>query len=79
MRRPKNSFNNGFKAKSTRIAIHENQTTFWGRIGVTQSRGSRYENGDKLPEPVQLLLELTYGSDAKAEKLLEYQRGWNQK
>lgn len=36
------------------------QTEFWGRVGVTQPGGSRYENGRRLPKPVQALLRLVY-------------------
>lgn len=37
-----------------------NQTDFWSAVGVTQSGGSRYEDGRRLPKPVQQLLHLTY-------------------
>jgi transcriptional regulator with XRE-family HTH domain len=36
------------------------QREFWNRVGVTQSGGSRYENGRRLPKPVQQLLRLIY-------------------
>lgn len=36
------------------------QREFWDRVGVTQSGGSRYENGRRLPKPVQQLLRLVY-------------------
>ena len=35
-----------------------NQGDFWRELGVTQSGGSRYENGRNLPKPVALLLTL---------------------
>jgi DNA-binding XRE family transcriptional regulator len=37
-----------------------NQTEFWQRVGVTQSGGSRYETGRRLPKPVLSLLRLVY-------------------
>jgi len=37
-----------------------NQQEFWGRIGVTQSGGSRYESGRTMPKPVQELLRLVH-------------------
>ena len=37
-----------------------NQSEFWGRIEVTQSGGSRYENGRPMPGPVRKLLGLVY-------------------
>jgi len=36
------------------------QTEFWGRLGVTQSGGSRYENGRAMTRPVRLLLGIIY-------------------
>lgn len=33
-----------------------NQTDFWTRFGVTQSAGSRFENGRKMPMPLTLLI-----------------------
>lgn len=41
-----------------RIARLENQTHFWSRFGVTQSRGSRFELGMEIPQPVSILLKL---------------------
>lgn len=41
-----------------RIARFENQTRFWSRFGVTQSRGSRFELGMDIPAPVSILLKL---------------------
>jgi len=37
-----------------------NQLEFWGRIGVTQSGGSRYESGRAMPKPVRQLLRLVH-------------------
>ena len=37
-----------------------NQSEFWGRIGVTQSGGSRYENGRTMPRPTAILFDLVY-------------------
>lgn len=36
----------------------ESQERFWGRFGVTQSRGSRFELGMAMPTPVLILLQL---------------------
>jgi transcriptional regulator with XRE-family HTH domain len=36
------------------------QKEFWLRVGVTQSGGSRYEAGRRLPSPVEQLLRLYY-------------------
>lgn len=39
-----------------RRARGENQATFWGRFGVTQSGGSRYESGRAVPLSTAMLL-----------------------
>lgn len=43
-----------------RKSMNVNQSTFWGLIGVTQSGGSRYENGRTIPKPVLMLLKSHY-------------------
>lgn len=47
-----------------------NQSEFWGQIGVTQSGGSRYENGRHVPPIVAMAVELAHGPKATAEHLL---------
>ena len=37
-----------------------NQSEFWKAINVTQSCGSRYERGRKVPDQVLLLVELVH-------------------
>lgn len=65
----KTSSNNGGKAdakivitpiviREYREARRESQKRFWGRFGVTQSRGSRFELGKAIPAPVVILLRL---------------------
>ena len=56
-----------------------NQHDFWTALGVTQSGGSRYENGRKIPKSVATLLELVYirkidlkRLDADDMKMLSY-------
>jgi len=46
------------KIREYRKAVQENQTRFWSRFGVTQSRGSRFEMGLEIPAPVSILLNL---------------------
>lgn len=43
-----------------------NQCEFWQRVGVTQSGGSRYENGRSVPKPMQMLLTIAYGAKMRA-------------
>lgn len=62
-----------------RIARLENQTRFWSRFGVTQSRGSRFELGMEIPAPVSILLKLYLNgiindedlSSARSEALMD--------
>ena len=46
------------------------QEEFWGRVGITQSGGSRYEAGRRLPESIRLLLAIAYGSHREREMVL---------
>jgi len=41
-----------------RITKRESQEKFWGRFGVTQSSGSRFETGLAIPAPVLILLRM---------------------
>lgn len=44
--------------RQLRISRRESQEKFWGRFGVTQSSGSRFETGLSIPAPVAILLKL---------------------
>lgn len=65
----------GAAALAVRYKRGENQSEFWNRIGVTQSGGSRYESGRAIPKPVQLLLQVAYGTDKQAEGMTTWLRG----
>lgn len=56
--------------KTLRVKMRLNQTEFWSRIGVTQSGGSRYEGGSKVPKAVAILAHLVYikGMDIDARE-----------
>lgn len=41
-----------------RLTKKESQNRFWARFGVTQTRGSRFESGQRLPPSVLILLRL---------------------
>lgn len=41
-----------------RQIMRENQTAFWRRFGVSQTRGSRFERGKSMPLPVLILMRL---------------------
>lgn len=36
------------------------QTEFWTPLGLTQSAGSRYENGRPVPKPIRVLVPFIY-------------------
>ena len=44
-----------------RVRLGLSQSAFWGRLGVTQSTGSRIESGSvKIAKPVAALAHMTY-------------------
>ena len=55
--------------KQIRHRLGLNQQEFWGRIGVTQSGGSRYESGREMPRPVRELLRLVHVDRIDVHKL----------
>lgn len=57
-----------------RKSLNMSQEEFWGRIGITQSGGSRYESGRRVPEPVRLLLVLAYGRAKDRDAALRHLR-----
>ena len=64
----------GEAALALRQKLALSQSEFWNRIKVTQSGGSRYESGRKLPRPVGLLLHLAYAPETQALALLHQLR-----
>ena len=54
--------------RKLRVRLGLNQSEFWGRIEVTQSGGSRYENGRPMPRPVRKLLGIIYLSERLVSK-----------
>ena len=46
--------------RKLRQGLGLNQAEFWERVEITQSGGSRYENGRAMPRPVRSLLGLVY-------------------
>lgn len=70
-KRPKNPLKD---LRAYRDSLGENQSQFWGRFGVTQSGGSRYESGREVPTPVALLV-LAFASEllsnSELQKLLK--------
>lgn len=60
----------GANFKAVRYSLDMGQGVFWKRVFVTQSGGSRYENGRNIPEAVKTLLKLVYTSPADSETFL---------
>lgn len=66
--------------KDLRIELGLTQAEFWMPVGVSQSGGSRYESGRKLPASTSTLLHLVHiegldinqldGDDARVGRLL---------
>lgn len=71
MAAPKLIFSSAEEIKAFRQKHGMNQSQFWGRVGVTQSGGSRYESERNIPRPVQLLLHIAYAPDARSHRLVD--------
>lgn len=52
-----------------RKGLKLNQQDFWAALGVSQSGGSRYERGRKIPKPVATLLELVHVKKLKLKEI----------
>lgn len=76
MAAPKLVFSTSAEIKAFRQKHGMNQSQFWGRVGVTQSGGSRYESERNIPVPVQLLLHIAYAPAERAHRLVEHLRKW---
>lgn len=57
---------NSAVALALRVDAGMNQQEFWAVFGVTQSGGSRYENGRAIPKPVRMLVAGCSGIKANA-------------
>lgn len=60
---------NGATAKRMRMASGRSQADFWRIVGVTQSGGSRYESGRKLPKPLEMLIVIAFGKERDAARV----------
>ena len=76
MAAPKLIFSSSAEIKAVRQKHAMNQSQFWGRVGVTQSGGSRYESERNIPVPVQLLLHIAYAPADRADRLVDHLRKW---
>lgn len=62
-------FENISNPRQIRQRLGLNQQEFWGKIGVTQSGGSRYESGRRMPKPVRELLRVVHVDQIDLRKL----------
>ncbi|MEI7431158.1 MAG: transcriptional regulator [Betaproteobacteria bacterium] len=46
--------------REIRRRLNLNQIDFWSKLGISQSGGSRYENGRRMPRSVSELMRLVY-------------------
>lgn len=53
-------FDEIFNLSEIRRKLRLSQYDFWNKVGVTQSGGSRYENGRNMPKPVRELIRLVH-------------------
>lgn len=75
---------NNHDPRVLRRKLRMNQEEFWSLVGVTQSGGSRYESGRRIPRPVQALLRLVHvegidlaqvdGNDIRVAKALKREK-----
>jgi transcriptional regulator with XRE-family HTH domain len=61
----------GEEVRELRRTLGLNQSEFWAHFQVTQSGGSRYESGREIPDSVQVLLNIAFGTDTKAAAIFD--------
>ena len=66
----------GSEVRELRRKLQLNQSEFWAPFQTTQSGGSRYESGREIPDPVQVLLNIAFGTDTKAEAIFDELRAF---
>lgn len=67
-------FTTGSSIKAYRDKHKLTQVQFWGRVAVTQSCGSRYEAGRRIPLQILYLLHFAYGTPRQAGLLQDWLR-----
>lgn len=66
-----NSYYGGVRLRQLRISKCESQEKFWRRFGVTQSTGSRFENGMPVPPPVAKLVKMYFSGTINDQDLVD--------
>lgn len=72
--RPALRFTTGESIKTYRDKHKLTQTQFWQRVAVTQSCGSRYEAGRRIPLQILYVLHFAYGTARQAALLQAWLR-----
>jgi DNA-binding transcriptional regulator YiaG len=67
-------FTTGASIKAYRAKHKLTQIQFWNRVDVTQSCGSRYEAGRRIPLQILYLLHFAYGTPRQAGLLQDWLR-----
>ena len=70
---------NACNLKRLRKSRRESQAKFWKRFGVTQSRGSRFEQGLQLPVAVAILVKLYFDGKVNDRDLWQARHGTSAK
>lgn len=66
---------NADNLRKMRKSRRESQAKFWRRFGVTQSRGSRFEQGLRLPATVAILIRLYFDGKVSDRDLWHARHG----
>lgn len=66
----------GAEVRELRRKLQLNQSEFWAPFQTNQSCGSRYETGRDIPDPVQVLLNIAFNTDAKAAAIFDELRAF---
>lgn len=66
----------GAEVRELRRTMSLSQSEFWAPFQTLQSGGSRYESGREIPEPVQVLLNLAFNTEAKATAIFNELRAF---
>ena len=66
----------GAEVLELRRKLGLNQREFWAPSQTTQSGGSRYESSRDIPNPVQVLLNIAFNTDAQAAAIFDELRAF---
>lgn len=61
----------GQAAKYLREQANLTQKAFWNSVGLTQSGGCRYEQGQSIPRPIRILIYTIYAAGIRIDATSE--------